>query len=76
MPANASTFKHPADYTDLNRQFHATWPKGTSLRTIANQVGFTKDASIMPSYDQALKIHEWMLQNGGKIPTAKDLAGR
>jgi hypothetical protein len=66
---------HPAPFTDLLRQFHATWPKGTSLRDISRKVGFTKPGE-MPSYQQALKIHEWMLQNGGKIPTAKDLSGK
>jgi hypothetical protein len=74
--SDRATFRHPADYTDLNRQFHATWPKGTSLKTIANQVGFTKTPDQMPTYSDALKIHEFMLQNGGKIPTARDLVGK
>ena len=68
-------FKHSAPYTDLNRQFHATWPKGTSLRTIASKV-YGTDPNSMPSYDQALRIHEFMLKNNGKIPTAKDLLGK
>ncbi len=72
VPTNAASFKHPADYTDLNRQFHATWPKGTSLRDIASKV-YGTDPTVMPSYDQALKIHEFMLKNNGKIPGPKDL---
>lgn len=73
VPATASTFKHSAQYTDLLRQFHANVPKGTSLRDISSQV-FGTPKGQMPSYEQALAIHEWMLRNGGKIPTAKDLA--
>jgi len=66
------SFKHGQKYTDLLRQFHSIHPKGTSLRKISSQVyGYAPD--LMPSYEEALKIHEWMLNNKGKIPTAKDL---
>lgn len=59
--------KHSANYTDLIRQFHATHPKGTSLRELSSKVyGLPK--GVMPSYDQALQLHEWMLQNPGKKP--------
>lgn len=67
VPANASSFKHPADFTDLIRQFHATHPKGTSLRDLSAKVYGTKPGT-MPSYDQALALHEWMLRNPGKTP--------
>jgi len=72
VPPNASTFKHPADFTDLIRQFHATHPKGTSLRTDAQAV-FGLPSGTMPTYEQALAIHEWRLRNPGKSPTANDI---
>ncbi len=68
MPANAPSFKHPADYTDLIRQFHATHPRGTSLRDLSAKV-FGTAPGAMPTYDQALALHEWMLRNPGKTPT-------
>lgn len=65
---------HPAPFTDLLRQFHATHPRGTSLRVLASQA-FGSDPAAMPSYDQALKLHEWMLANnwkpGMKIPSLR-----
>jgi hypothetical protein len=67
VPSNAATFKHSAAMTDLIRQFHATWPKGTSLRDIASKV-YGTPAGTMPNYDQAIAIHEHMLKNGGKAP--------
>jgi hypothetical protein len=68
VPANAPSFRHPADYTDLNRQYHATHPKGTSLKSDAKLV-FGLDGKTMPTYEQALAIHEWRLRNPGKTPT-------
>ncbi len=67
VPANAASFRHPADYTDLIRQFHATHPRGTSLRDLSAKV-FGTPAGTMPTYDQALALHEWMLRNPGKTP--------
>lgn len=76
MPANAGTFKHTADYTDLLRQFHAQHPKGTSLRQLGSQV-YGHAANALPSYDQALALHEWMLKNNWKpgmvLPSPGDL---
>ena len=67
-----SAFRHPADYTDLIRQFHATHPKGTSLRSDAQAVFGTKPGE-MPTYEQAVRIHEWRLRNPGKSPSANDI---
>lgn len=67
VPAKSASFRHPADFTDLIRQFHATHPKGTSLRDLSAKVYGTKPGT-MPSYDQALALHEWMLRNPGKTP--------
>ena len=68
MPANArQSVKHPADFTDLIRQFHATHPRGTSLRTDAQNV-YGIPSGTMPTYEQALAIHEWRLRNPGKAP--------
>ncbi len=72
VPPNSATFRHPADFTDLIRQYHATHPKGTSLRTDAQNVYGLKPGT-MPTYEQALAIHEWRLRNPGKSPTAADL---
>lgn len=66
-----SEFKHSAAFTDLIRQFHATHPKGTSLKDLsAKAFGITP--GTMPSYEQALKLHEWMLRNPGKTPGPAD----
>lgn len=70
IPETATGFKHPAAFTDLNRAWHANWKE--SLRDTAAKVYGLKPGT-MPTYDQALKIHEWRLQNGGKMPTAADL---
>lgn len=67
VPAKSASFRHPADFTDLIRQFHATHPKGTSLRDLSAKVYGTKPGT-MPTYDQALALHEWMLRNPGKTP--------
>lgn len=76
VPENAATFRHSAPYTDLIRQFHAQWPKGTSLRDMGSEVFGTK-AGEMPSYEQAQALHEWMVGHnwkaGMKLPSAKDL---
>jgi hypothetical protein len=68
VPANAPSFRHPADYTDLLRQFHATHPRGTSLKDLSAKVYGTAPGT-MPTYDQALALHEWLLRNPGKTPT-------
>ncbi len=67
-----SGFKHSASFTDLIRQWHATHPRGTSMRADSERVFGTKPGT-MPTYEQALKIHEWRLRNPGKSPTAADL---
>jgi len=72
VPPNSPSFRHPADYTDLIRQFHATHPKGTSLRSDAAAV-YNLKPGTMPTYEQALAIHEWRLRNPGKSPTAADI---
>jgi hypothetical protein len=72
VSSSASTFKHPANYTDLLRQFHSQWPKGTSLREIASKA-YGLPAGTLPSYEQALAIHEFMLRNSGKTPSPGDL---
>lgn len=68
MPANSSTFKHPAQFTDLIRQYHATHPRGSSLRADA-QAAFGLAPGAMPSYEQSLAIHEWRLAHPGQSPT-------
>lgn len=71
VPENAAAFRHPAAFTDLNRAWHANW-KGESLRDAAAKV-YSLKPGTMPTYEQALALHEWRLQNGGKMPTAGDL---
>lgn len=58
---------HPAAFTDLLRQFHATHPRGTSLRDLSSKVYGTAPGA-MPTYEQALALHEWLLRNPGKTP--------
>lgn len=60
-------FKHSAQFTDLIRQYHAMHPDGTSLRRDAAIV-YGLPVGAMPSYSQALAIHEWRLSNPGKNP--------
>lgn len=63
--------KHPANYTDLLRQFHAQWGR-QSLREIASHALGTPRGTL-PTYEQALKVHEFMLQNAGRPPGPGEL---
>ncbi len=70
---------HSAQYTDLLRQFHAQHPKGTSLRELGHKVfGHARDG--LPTYQQALALHDWMLRTNWKkgqpLPKASQLISR
>lgn len=69
---NAQPFaSHEAQYTDLKKQWHATWP-GMAMRKTVGQV-YGLQPGTMPTYDQTLAVHEWMLNHNGKIPGPGDL---
>lgn len=71
QPRIHSTVKHSANYTDLLRQFHAQWGR-VSLRDTASRAYGTPRGTL-PTYEQALKIHEYMLQNNGRPPGPGEL---